>query len=212
MTRLGIFGGTFDPPHVGHLILATEAQYQLQLERVLWVLTPYPPHKAGQSISPVDERFELLSASLEGNPDFELSRVDLDRPPPHYAVDTVALLRKTYPAAELVYLMGGNSLADLPTWHTPQAFVQACDEIGVMQRPGRAYNLPDLEVILPGLTEAGALYPGAAIGDLIFTLAPQDRRRPTLPLLLPAEGVPDHPGARAVPQSVRQIPKRQNTG
>jgi nicotinate-nucleotide adenylyltransferase len=152
MTRLGIFGGTFDPPHVGHLILATEAQYQLQLERVLWVLTPYPPHKAGQSISPVDERFQLLSASLEDNPDFELSRVDLDRPAPHYAVDTVALLRKTYPAAELVYLMGGDSLADLPTWHTPQAFVQVCDEIGVMQRPRRAYNLPDLEMILPGLT------------------------------------------------------------
>ena len=151
--RLGIFGGTFDPPHVGHLILATEAQYRLKLERVLWVLTPYPPHKAGQSISPVDERFELLSASLAGNPDFELSRIDLDRSPPHYAVDTVELLHKTYPAAQLVYLMGGDSLGDLPNWHAPQAFVRACDEIGVMQRPGREYDLPDLEVRLPGLTE-----------------------------------------------------------
>jgi nicotinate-nucleotide adenylyltransferase len=150
--RLGIFGGTFDPPHVGHLILATEAQFQLQLERVLWVLTPWPPHKAGQSITPVDERFELLRTSLDGNPEFELSRVDLDRPPTHFAVDTVNLLRKIYPAAELVYLMGGDSLADLPNWHTPQAFVQTCDEIGVMQRAGREFNLPDLEVILPGLT------------------------------------------------------------
>ena len=150
--RLGLFGGTFDPPHVGHLILATEAQYQLQLERVLWVLTPWPPHKAGQPVTPVAERFELLGTSLAGNPDFELSRVDLDRPPPHYAFDTVELLRKAYPATRLIYLMGGDSLADLPNWHTPKAFVQACDEIGVMQRPGRDYNLTDLEVILPGLT------------------------------------------------------------
>ncbi len=150
--RLGIFGGTFDPPHVGHLILATEAQFQLRLERVLWALTPCPPHKAGQAITAVEERFDLLGASLVGNVDFELARVDLDRPPPHYAVDTVNLLRKTYPAAELVYLMGGDSLADLPNWHTPQAFVEACDEIGVMQRPGREFNLPELEVRLPGLT------------------------------------------------------------
>ena len=111
--RLGIFGGTFDPPHVGHLILATEAQYQLRLERVLWVLTPCPPHKAGQSISSVDERFELLYASLEGNPDFELSRADLDRPPPHYAVDTVELLRKAYPAA-VAGLSDGGRFAGRP--------------------------------------------------------------------------------------------------
>jgi nicotinate-nucleotide adenylyltransferase len=153
MTRLGIFGGTFDPPHVGHLILAAEAQYQLQLERVLWVLTPCPPHKAGQPILPVEERLGLLTASVGGNPDFELARVDLDRPPPHYAVDTVELLHDAYPAAKLVYLMGGDSLSDLPNWHRPERFVQACDEIGVMRRPGREYNLLELEAILPGLTE-----------------------------------------------------------
>ena len=153
MARLGIFGGTFDPPHVGHLILATEAQYQLKLERVLWVLTPWPPHKSGQAVTDTGERFELLSAALEGNPDFELSRVDLDRPPPHFAVDTVELIRKSYPGAVLAYLMGGDSLADLPKWHTPGAFVLACDEIGVMRRPGRRHNLPELEKSLPGLTE-----------------------------------------------------------
>jgi nicotinate-nucleotide adenylyltransferase len=150
--RLGIFGGTFDPPHVGHLILATEAQFQLQLDKVLWVLTPCPPHKAGQSITAIEQRFDLLVSTLESNPDFALERVDLDRPPPHYAVDTVNLLHKAYPGAELVYLMGGDSLSDLPNWHAPQAFVQACDEIGVMDRPGREFNLPELEACLPGLT------------------------------------------------------------
>jgi nicotinate-nucleotide adenylyltransferase len=150
--RLGIFGGTFDPPHVGHLILATEAQYQLQLDRVLWVLTPWPPHKAGQAITPVEERLKLLCTALDDNADFELSRVDLDRQPPHYAVDTVKLLHKAYPATELVYLMGGDSLRDLPTWHEPQEFVLACDEIGVMDRPGREFDLTLLEATLPGLS------------------------------------------------------------
>jgi nicotinate-nucleotide adenylyltransferase len=152
VARLGIFGGTFDPPHVGHLILATEAQYQLQLDQVLWVLTPWPPHKTKQVISPVAERLELLSASLDGNPEFELSRVDIDRRPPHFAVDTVRLLHKAYPGATLVYIVGGDSLADLPNWHTPHAFLETCDEIGVMQRPGVTYNLTELEAQLPGLT------------------------------------------------------------
>jgi nicotinate-nucleotide adenylyltransferase len=150
---LGIFGGTFDPPHIGHLILAADAQAQLGLARVLFVLTPNPPHKAGRRIRPVAQRLALLQAALDDDPSFELSRVDIDRPPPHYAVDTVSLLREQKPGVELVYLMGGDSLADLPTWHRPQEFVLACDAIGVMCRPGRTVDLEALESKLPGLKE-----------------------------------------------------------
>ncbi len=74
-TRLGIFGGTFDPPHVGHLILASEAQFQLRLDKVLWVLTPEPPHKRGRGVTPLDQRLDLLNAALGNDPIFELSRV-----------------------------------------------------------------------------------------------------------------------------------------
>jgi len=150
--NLGIFGGTFDPPHIGHLILAAEAQDQLGLDRVLFVLTPNPPHKMGLPITPVEERLALLQAALDGAPPFELSRVDMDRPPPHYAVDTVCLLRESRPQARLTYLMGGDSLADLPTWHAAREFVQACDAIGVMLRPGRVVDLPALESHLPGVS------------------------------------------------------------
>jgi nicotinate-nucleotide adenylyltransferase len=149
--RLGIFGGTFDPPHLGHLILAAEAHAQLGLERVLWVLTPVPPHKADQPVSPLADRLDLLRAALDDDPDFELSRVDIERPAPHYAVDTVDLLRAQNPQAMLVYLMGGDSLSDLPLWHRPAEFVRACDEIGVMLRPGHAMNLDVLDARLPGL-------------------------------------------------------------
>jgi len=151
--RIGIFGGTFDPPHHGHLILAAECYDQLALDRLLFVLTPSPPHKQGKLVSPTEDRLELLVAAIRRDPIFELSRVDIDRPPPHYAVDTVNLLAREYPGAEMIYLMGGDSLADLPDWHAPDKFLAACDEIGVMCRPGEEVDLSALDRQLPGLAE-----------------------------------------------------------
>lgn len=150
--RIGIFGGTFDPPHMGHLILAAECQDQLALERVLWVLTPVPPHKPGKPVTDTATRLAMLQAALPDDAGFEISRVEIDRKPPHYAVDTMRLLRQAHPADTLVYLMGGDSLRDLPRWYQPQAFVNACDEIGVMRRPGDAFDLNELERALPGLS------------------------------------------------------------
>lgn len=149
--RTGIFGGTFDPPHMAHLVLASEAFYQLGLQRLLWVLTPFPPHKQGRDILPLQTRLYLLSAALRSNAAFEISRVDIDRQPPHYALDTMAILRAEYPADELIYLMGGDSLRDLPTWYSPQQFVEACSALGIMRRPGDQVNLPDIEYQIPGI-------------------------------------------------------------
>jgi nicotinate-nucleotide adenylyltransferase len=149
--RLGIFGGTFDPPHLGHMILAAEASYQLRLDRLLWVLTPAAPHKLGWPISPLEQRIKLVLASIRQSPDFEISRADIDRQPPYYSEDTMQLLRKKFPDAELIYLMGGDSLHDLPDWHEPMNFIQACSGIGVMRRPGDLIDLETLENSLPGL-------------------------------------------------------------
>ena len=151
--RLGILGGTFDPPHIGHLVLASEAQAQLGLQLVLWVLTPSPPHKQDQLIAPLPDRLAMLLAALGDNPFFRLSRVDIERQPPHYAVDTVRLLQASHPEAELIYLMGGDSLRDLLTWHQPAAFVQACAAIGVMQRLGVPVDLERVYQAIPGLAE-----------------------------------------------------------
>jgi nicotinate-nucleotide adenylyltransferase len=148
--RLGIFGGTFDPPHLGHLILAAEAADQLQLERVLWVITPDPPHKLDQHISPLSQRLELLEAALCDKPGFVISRVDIDRPGPQYAADTVAILRGQYPDSQLFYLLGGDSLRDLPMWYGPQRFLDCLDGLGVMRRPEDRLDLEALEKALPG--------------------------------------------------------------
>ncbi len=149
--RLGLFGGTFDPPHNGHLQLAAAARAQLALDRVLWIVTADPPHK-DDSISPVAHRLALVTAAIVWQPAFETSRVEIDRPGPHYAVDTVALLAAQYPAADLVYLMGGDSLRDLPTWSRPRDLLGLCT-LGVLRRPGDQVNLSALEDPLPGITQ-----------------------------------------------------------
>jgi len=149
---IGIFGGTFDPPHLGHLILAAEARQQFGLRRLLWVLTPIPPHKLDQTITPIEYRLTMLQLAIARNPAFEISRVEMDRRGPHYTLDTVNLLAGQNPGAEMVYLMGGDSLRDLPAWHRPAELLSACRYLGVMRRPSDAIHLPDLEAILPGIT------------------------------------------------------------
>lgn len=153
MMRIGIFGGTFDPPHIGHLVLAADALDQLHLDLLLWVLTPVPPHKQGNPISPLEQRLELVQAAIGGEARFCISRVEMDRPGPHYAVDSVRLLREQYPTAELIYLIGGDSLRDLPIWYRPQEFLQQITELGVMHRPSALVDMGKLEAQLPGITE-----------------------------------------------------------
>ena len=149
--RIGIFGGTFDPPHIAHQVLAAEALEQLGLDRLLWVLTPMPPHKQGIAISPVEQRLKLVRAAIAGEARFQLSRVELDRPGPHFAVDTVRLLQEQNPGDELIYLLGGDSLRDLPFWFRPQEFVLQISALGVMRRPGVDIDTEKLETQLPGI-------------------------------------------------------------
>jgi nicotinate-nucleotide adenylyltransferase len=153
--RIGIFGGTFDPPHIGHLVLAEIACYDLRLDRVFWVLTEHPPHKQNENITSIDFRLEMLQAAIQDNPYFEISRVDIDRPGPHYAVDTVELIKRAYPHDAIIYLMGGDSLKDLPSWFNPHRFVALIDELGVMWRPGSesasSLNSHEMGNIFPGL-------------------------------------------------------------
>jgi len=150
--RIGAFGGTFDPPHIAHLVLAAECLEQLKLDLLLWVLTPQSPFKQDHLISPTRQRLALLRAAINGEPRFAISRVELDRRPPQYAADTVRLLKDQFPGTALVYLLGGDSLRDLPRWTRPTDLLATVDELGVMRRPGDGVDLPALEAELPGVT------------------------------------------------------------
>jgi nicotinate-nucleotide adenylyltransferase len=148
---IGVFGGTFDPPHLGHTILAHESVHDFDLDKVLWVLTKTPPHKPDHPITPLGIREEMLRAAIQEFPRFEFSHVDIDRPGPHYADGTLRCLRESNPEARYAYLMGEDSLRDLPTWHAPLKFIALCDMVVVMHRADIGVDLDALEKVLPGI-------------------------------------------------------------
>ncbi len=150
---IGVFGGTFDPPHLAHLILADEARHELALQKVLWVVTAVPPHKPGRPITAAEHRVEMIRRLATADPAFELSRADLDRTPPHYALGTMEWLRERLPETGFAYLMGADSLRDLPKWHRPRAFLKACEKLVVMVRTGVKVDLDEIEASVPGVRE-----------------------------------------------------------
>ena len=152
LQSLGILGGTFDPPHYGHLALAENARVQIRLDRVLFVPAGQQPLKRNQDITPAHHRAAMVKAAITDNPGFSLSRVDLDRPGPHYTTDTLALLQAAYPEADLFFLIGGDSLAQLAAWHDPAGIVQQA-RLAVMPRPGWDVDWEELEQTVPGIRE-----------------------------------------------------------
>ena len=147
---IGVFGGTFDPPHHAHYALAKAAYQNLRLKKVLWVPTSIPPHKSIGAEAAIEHRLGMVDALIDPEPEFEVSLVDVDRPPPHYTYRTMELLHEEHPGP-LIYLMGSDSLRDLPSWKLPIRFLDACDQIGVMERPAIDHDLDVLESQLPGL-------------------------------------------------------------
>ena len=149
--RIGIFGGTFDPPHLGHLILASESRSQLDLTCLLWVLTPHSPHKLDKPLTSIAHRLEMVKCAIRDEPTFELSTIEFDRPAPQYTVDTIRAIQALYPQADMILLIGADSLGGLTTWRRPADLVAACREIGVMRRLGESVHLSALEAALPGV-------------------------------------------------------------
>jgi nicotinate-nucleotide adenylyltransferase len=133
--RIGVFGGTFDPVHVGHLLLATYALDTLQLDTLLIVPAGRPPHKPGQIVSSDDDRWAMLELATHGRTGFELSDVDLRQPGPSYTVNLLQRLRSQYPEDQLFFLIGADSLRDFHTWHLPGS-IPALATIAVAGRPG----------------------------------------------------------------------------
>jgi nicotinate-nucleotide adenylyltransferase len=117
LKKIGIFGGTFDPIHHGHLILARDALEQLGLDSVIFIPATMSPHKPSQEPTDAGIRLEMLRAAIEGEPLFYLDAMELERPAPSYAVDTMEALTAREPEAELFYLIGEDNVARLSTWH-----------------------------------------------------------------------------------------------
>jgi nicotinate-nucleotide adenylyltransferase len=135
--RLGVFGGTFDPPHLGHLALAERAAERLALERVMFVPAARPPHKRRAPLTPARHRLAMVRLAVRGNPRFAVSDLELRRAGPSYTVDTLRALHARHPRARLHLLLGADSLVDLPNWREADA-IRRLATLVVAVRPGAA--------------------------------------------------------------------------
>lgn len=147
-TAIGLLGGTFDPPHIGHLWLAETAREQLELDHVLFLPVGNPPHKEGQVVTAVSHRLAMTQLAIQDNPGFILDTTDYNRPPPHTTVTLLPQIQTLYPAAQLWLLIGADSLRDITTWVQPQRIVQQC-RLGVLPRPGVEIDWEALETAVP---------------------------------------------------------------
>lgn len=151
--RIAIFGGTFDPIHIGHLILAEEAHFQLALDHVFLVPAGDPPHKQERRLTPMTHRFAMCEMATADIDYIAVSRVDADRPGPHYTADMVRLMRKEVgPETQLFFLMGMDSLRDLPSWREASWLIENCTLVA-LSRHDVTLDWVKLEAELPGVTE-----------------------------------------------------------
>jgi nicotinate-nucleotide adenylyltransferase len=150
--RVGVFGGTFDPIHVGHLAAAEDAAWRLSLELVLFVPNNVPPHKADGAVSSSRHRFAMVEAAIRDDPLFRASRVELDRPGPSYTLDTMRQLRERCgPDTRLVFLAGMDALPDLHTWHQPDVLLSEFEIVFLCRPDSRALDWQEIEGHFPGL-------------------------------------------------------------
>lgn len=139
--RLGLFGGTFDPIHVGHLILAELCREACGLDQVWFVVAGEPPHKP-RGRTALSDRLEMTRIAIAGHPAFAVSELEAHRPGPHYSVETLDAVRRQRPDDTLFFLIGADSLADLPFWREPERIVRMASLVVVNRPGGEASGFP----------------------------------------------------------------------
>ena len=184
--RVGVLGGTFDPPHVGHLLAAEEARVQLALAKVFFLPAGTPPHKSGEPVTAAEHRVEMVRRAVASNPYFVVSLVDVERSGPSYTVETLRLLRDLWgDGAEIHFIVGMDMLADLPNWHKPHQVVKLC-RLSVVNRPGYDAGMEDLEAIIPGVSQKVDLFSMPLLSVSSTDLRERVRQGRTLRYYVPA--------------------------
>jgi nicotinate-nucleotide adenylyltransferase len=175
--RVGVFGGTFDPVHFGHLILAEQCREQGRLDEVWFVPAARPPHKSERELTRFDQRVEMLALATAGHAAFRVLELEKDRPGPSYTVDTLTELRRRDPKSDLWLLVGSDTLADLGTWHERHRLPELAGLL-VMARPGHPVLPADRIRAELGLSPAEPLRVQTADVPLV-DISSRDLRRRT---------------------------------
>lgn len=146
--RLGIYGGSFDPIHVGHLVMAEMAREQCRLDKIIFIPAGSPPHKTNRKLAPPRERYDMVRLAIEDNPYFEASSMEIEREGKSFTIDTLKELRKTYSADwEFWLIIGMDSLLEIRTWHHANQIVEMC-KLAVYPRRGYSIEQCDREAEL----------------------------------------------------------------
>jgi nicotinate-nucleotide adenylyltransferase len=172
LKKIGIYGGTFDPIHHAHLILAREAREQLGLMEVRFVLAAQSPDKVDQQSANAEARWEMLRVAIDGEPGFAASRIELDRPAPSYTIDTVEAFHAAQPDAELFFLLGEDNLAGLPRWHRFETLRKLVRFV-VLDRTGAAPDMGHLMIRRRIDISSTVIRNRVAIGQSIRYLVPE---------------------------------------
>jgi nicotinate-nucleotide adenylyltransferase len=163
--RIGILGGTFDPIHLGHLLLAEETRLHLGLDRVIFIPAGWPWRKTGRTISAAEDRLAMVKMAVASNPFFEVSRIEMDREGPSYTVDTLRALRAQQSAgAEMWFILGSDALMDLPNWNRPDEIVAETRLAVAGREPLTPGDLARVESKVPGLQARLDFVPMPQIG------------------------------------------------
>ena len=152
--KIGVLGGTFDPVHIGHLVVAEEARVVLSLSEIILVPAGQPMLKPAHPITPAEHRLQMLRLAIIGRPYFRVSAMEIEHPGPSYTVDTIAELQGQFGSEdELFFILGWDSLAQLPEWREPSRLIKLCYLVAV-PRPGyQRPNLDALEASIPGISQ-----------------------------------------------------------
>ena len=149
--RRGVLGGTFDPVHLGHLVLAERAREQLELDEVLWLPAGDPWRKANLQVTAAEHRVEMVRRAIEGRGEFELSTLEIEREGPTYSIETLAALKERYPGDELFFLLGQDALEDVPNWRDPERLIGLAT-LAVAARGEERRSPAALDRLVPGLS------------------------------------------------------------
>ena len=149
--KIGLLGGTFDPIHNGHLAIAREALERLKLDKVLFIPARQQPLKDRADVETVENRLNMVTLAIKDIPQFELSTVETENEGPNYTVDTLRILKKKYSDAELYFIIGWDSLEELPRWKQPEEIIKLCRIVALTRNTVPEPGVTELDIIIPGL-------------------------------------------------------------
>jgi nicotinate-nucleotide adenylyltransferase len=172
--KVGIFGGTFDPVHLGHLIMAEQCREQAQLDQIWFIPAARPPHKQERSLTPFAQRVEMLALAIAGMPAFRVDELEKNRPGPSYTAETLQELHGRYPDMQFCLLLGSDSLPDLPGWKNPKRIIELAELLVFARADWPLHGMEEVRQAL-GLAENAPLRLRVVLAPLI-DIASRDLR------------------------------------